>query len=134
MSADTLQDRLDQLPAGGTLKLDPPGREFKGPLVIRRATPIEGQNGTIWAATGPILKVEVPGVELCDLNLELTSRDAPPDGSESVALMVGELVDVKLDNVSVRGNVHGLAQEEGVWQCPKNLQLRTLLPAQSHEF
>src|SRR5262245_36060638 len=134
MSADTLQDRLDQLPPGGTLKLDPPGREFKGPLIIKRATRIEGQGGTIWAATGPILKVEVPGVELCDLNLEVTSRDAPPDGDASIALMVGELVDVKLDNVSVRGNVHGLAHEEGIWQCPRNLQLGTLRPAQAHEF
>src|SRR5262249_5207327 len=80
------------------------------------------------------LKVEVPGVELCDLNLEVTSRDAAPDGDESVALMVGPLVDLKMDNVSVRGNVHGLAQEEGIWQCPRNLQLGTLRPAQGHEF
>ena len=34
MSAINLQDRLDQLGDGETLKLDPPRNEFKGPLVL----------------------------------------------------------------------------------------------------
>jgi F-box protein 11 len=134
MPVENLQDRVDQMAAGETLRLEPARHEFKGPVKITKAIRIEGQGGTIWATTGPVVSIEIPGVELCDLNIEITSRDVDEDGDASCALMVGPLVDIKLDNVTVRGNVVGLQQEEGVWKCPRNLQLGSLRSALAHQF
>jgi hypothetical protein len=134
MSTVDLQDRLDQLGDGETLKLDPPRNEFKGPLVIRKPVRIEGQHGTICALTGPILQIEAQGVVLRDLNVDVTGRDAPVDGEEACALVVGPRLFVELENVAVRGNVLGLEDEEGVWRCPHALQLGPLQPAINHEF
>ncbi len=134
MSTPNLQDRLDELNDGETLKLDPPRNEFKGPLVIRKPVRIDGQHGTICALTGPILQIEAQGVVLRDLNVDVTGRDAPVDGEAACALVVGPRLSVELDNVAVRGNVLGLDDEEGVWRCPHVLQLGPLQPAINHEF
>jgi parallel beta-helix repeat protein len=134
MSAENLQERVDRLGAGEKLKLDPPRKEFKGPLVIRKPAIIDGQGGTICAATGPIVKIEAPGVVLSDLNVEITSREAPLEGEGACALVVQPPVGVTLRNVAVRGNVSGLEDEEGVWRCPASLPLRTLRAGVPHDF
>jgi Right handed beta helix region len=134
MSTPELQDRLDQLADGETLTLDPPRKEFKGPLVIRKPVRIEGQNGTICARAGPILQIEAAGVVLRDLNVDVTGRDAPTDGDGACALVVQPGLSVALENVAVRGNVLGLEDEEGVWRAPRSLNLGALQPAVPHEF
>jgi F-box protein 11 len=134
MSKDTLQERLDGLKDGGTFKLDPPLHEFKGPLVIRKAAVIEGQGGTIWAVTGPALEVDAPGVVLRNLSVEITSRDTALAGDAACALRIRPGLAVGLDNVAVRGNVAGLAQEEGAWQFPRTLALGVLKATAPHEF
>ncbi len=103
--SETLQDRLDQLSDGDTLKLDPPAHEFKGPLLIRKPVVVDGQGGTIWTSIGPTLTIEAPGVVLRDVNLEITSRSAPTQGEKSCALVVSPGLPVILENVAVRGNV-----------------------------
>src|SRR6516165_10896794 len=112
--ADSLQDQLDRLKPGETFKLDPPQREFKGPLVIRQPVVLDGQNGTIWTEKGPVVRIEAAGVTLRDVNVEITSRDAALSGDAACALVVAPGLHVSLDNVSVRGNVTGLDREEGV--------------------
>jgi F-box protein 11 len=132
--ADSLQDQLDRLKPGETFKLDPPQREFKGPLVIRQPVVLDGQNGTIWTEKGPVVRIEAAGVTLRDVNVEITSRDAALSGDAACALVVAPGLHVSLDNVSVRGNVTGLDREEGVWRCPLKLQLGDLKAGQPHTF
>jgi parallel beta-helix repeat protein len=134
MSKESLQDRLDGLREGDTLTLEPPLREFKGPLVIRKAAVIEGQGGTIWTVTGPTVKIEAPGVVLRNLAVEITSRDAALSGEGACALEIQPGLAVDLENVAVRGNVAGLAQEEGAWMFPRHLALGTVQATTPHEF
>jgi len=134
MSRKSLQESLDELHAGETVKLDPPGNEFKGPLVIRKPVVIEGRGGTIWAVTGPVLQVESGGVLLRDLAIEITSRDTALSGEDACALKVRAGLSVELDNVAVRGTVVGLAQQEGEWHFPRVLALGRLQPATAHDF
>ncbi len=133
MSADSLQDRLDRLPDGATLKLEPPGFEFKGPIVLRKPVTIEGQGGTVWAATGPVLRVDSPGVTLADVNVEVTTSETPA-GPAGCALETRPGVSVTLRGVSVRGNVSGMAEEDGAWACPRHLRLGNLRAGIAHEF
>ena len=89
-------------------------REFKGPLVLRRPIIIEGQGGTIWAEKGPVVQIESTGVELRDVNIEITSREANLSGAEGLLSRRHQPAPVTFDQVSVRGNVMGLDREEGV--------------------
>jgi F-box protein 11 len=134
MSGTDLQERLDRLAPGQTLTLEPAGREFQGPLVIRHPVVIEGQGGTIWAPRGPVLTIEADGVRLHNLNVEVTGNEAGLDGESACALRVAPHLAIKLDNVSVRGTVHGLSTEEGDWSYPRSLPLGSLKPGMSHEF
>jgi parallel beta-helix repeat protein len=134
MSKESLQDRLDGLREGETLTLDPPLHEHKGPLIIRKAAVIEGQGGTIWMETGPVVTIEAPGVLLRNVAVEITSRNAPLAGEAACALHVQPGVDVNLENVAVRGNVAGLAEEEGAWQIPRKLELGTVQASSPHDF
>jgi F-box protein 11 len=129
----SIQDEFDQLKPGQTLTLNPPRGEFKGPLVIRKAVLIEGQGGTIWSAKGPVLTIASAGVTLRDLNVEITGREAL-EGDGACALKVEPGVAVALENVAVRGNVSGLAREEGNWRCPRSLALGTIKAGVPHEF
>jgi hypothetical protein len=132
--ASDLQSRLDSLRPGDTLKLDPPGREFQGPLTVRNPVVIEGQGGTIWAKQGPVLVIETDGVTLQNVNVEVTGKEAGPDGEGGCAVRVLPGRAVKLQHVSVRGTVTGLADEEGTWGYPRELTLRSMKPNKAHEF
>jgi parallel beta-helix repeat protein len=134
MSTDTIQNQVDLVKSGEVFKLDPPRREFKGPLILRRPIIIEGQGGTIWSERGPVVQIESPGVELRDVNVEITSRDGTLSGAEACALVVTKQAPVKFDHVSVRGNVIGLDREEGVWRCPRTLPLGNLKAGLAHHF
>src|SRR4051794_8366583 len=134
MSTDSLQAQADRLQSGEVLKLDPPRREFKGPLVLRKPIILEGQGGTIWAEKGPVVQIESSGVVLRDVNIEVTSRDANLNGAEACSLVLTRQVPVKFDQVSVRGNVDGLASEGGVWRCPRTLALGNLKAGLAHHF
>jgi hypothetical protein len=134
MAASDLQDRLDSLGAGETLKLEPAGREFQGPLTIRNPVILEGQGGTVWCPRGPVLIVESAGVELHNINLEVTANEAGLDGETACALRVAPNLSITLENVSVRGTVFGLDTEEGEWRYPRAIPLGSMKPGQAHEF
>src|SRR5437763_14431599 len=99
----TLQDQLDRLADGETLTLKP-REEVKGPVVIRKRVVIVGQGGTIWAARGPVLRVEARGVVLRDVNVEVTARDAGLEGDAGCALVVGPAASVSLAPATGRGH------------------------------
>ncbi len=129
-----LQRVVDQLEPMGTLTLRPPRGEFQGPVVIRRPLTIQGQGGTIWCPVGPVLVVEADGVELQDVNIEITSNEHDLDGERGCALVVKGGHSPHLHSVSVRGNVSGMQTEEGDWWYPRSIRLGKPIAGQSHEF
>ena len=133
MSEESLQDRLDRLKDGDTLTLKPTD-EAKGPVVLRKAVAIVGAAATIWAARGPVVRIESGGVVLRHLNVEVTGREADLEGEAACALVVRPGVSVSLEDVTVRGDVIGLDREEGVWRHPRTLSLGTLKAGTAHEF
>ena len=133
MSEESLQDRLDRLKDGDTLTLKPTD-EAKGPVVLRKAVAIVGAGATIWAARGPVVRIESGGVVLRHLNVEVTGREADLEGEAACALVVRPGVSVSLEDVTVRGDVIGLDREEGVWRHPRTLSLGTLKAGTAHEF
>ena len=134
MPSDDIQSLIDSVGPGGTLRLEPPKREFEGPVVVRNPLTIEGQNATIWAAKGPVLSVEENGVVLEALNVEITGNEAQLSGREACALVIRRGLGVTLNDVTVRGNVDGLEEEEGEWRYPRSIRLRTIKAGHRHEF
>lgn len=132
-SAD-LQRAIDQVEAMGNLTLRPPRGEFQGPIVIRRPLTLNGQGGTIWSPVGPVLIVESEGVELHDVNIEVTSNEHDLEGPRGCALIVRGGHAPQLNAVSVRGNVSGMQTEEGDWWYPRSLRLGKPIAGRSHEY
>ena len=133
MSEESLQDRLDRLKDGDTLTLKPTD-EAKGPVVLRKPVAVVGAGATIWAARGPVVRIESGGVALRHLNVEVTGREADLEGEAACALVVRPGVSASLEDVTVRGDVIGLDREEGVWRHPRTLSLGTLKAGTAHEF
>lgn len=118
---------------GGVLTLDPPGKEFQGPVTIRRPVTIRGQGGTIWAERGPVLVIESTGVVLENLNVEITGRDESATGEAACAL-VARSSPPRLSQVAVRGHVLGIPGEEGEWHYPTAVRLGKVRAGVAHEF
>jgi len=133
MNDNELDALVTRAGPGGTLKLEA-RKEFKGPLVLRKPIIIQGQNATIWAAKGPVLTIEVSGVVLQNLNVEITEDAAALTGEAACAVVVRSDLGVTLDHVAVRGNVLGLAGEAGEWRYPRTLRLGTLKANHPHTF
>jgi hypothetical protein len=124
MPTTNIQNLIDNVKSGGVLKLDPPKKEYEGPIVIRKPITIEGQHSTFWAKEkGPVLSIESSGVIINDLNIEITGKEDELSGKDACALVVGDKLGISLNNVSVRGNVLGLDEEEGDWLYPRSIKL-----------
>ena len=134
MSADDIQSLIDSVSPGGTLRLEPPKGELEGPVVIRSPITIEGQGATIWAKKGPVLSIQEDGVVLEDLNVAITGSERKLSGQEACALVIRRGLGVTLNDVTVRGNVDGLEEEEGEWDYPRSLRLGAIRGGQRHEF
>jgi len=133
MQSDATQKLVDRTPHGGTLILDPPNREFKGPLVIRKPMTIVGQNGTVWATEGPVISIESSGVLLEKVNIEVTGNEKDLLGDAACAIVMAREVGVTLKDVCVRGNIRGLRGEEGDWLYPRAIRMK-LRPNEEHDF
>ncbi len=118
---------------GGVVTLDPPGKEFQGPLVIRRPVTINGQGGTIWAEKGPVVLVESVGVVLNELNVEVTGTEDKLSGEEACALVARSTAPT-LARVAVRGHVAGIPGEEGEWRYPRIVRLNKVKAGTAHTF
>lgn len=130
----TLEELIDQTPPGGSLTLAPANSEFQGPAVIGRPITVYGQGGTISAKSGPVIVVQANDVVLNDVNIEVTGKESGLDRQAYCALAVEPGKAPKLNNVSVRGNVVGVDQEEGEWRYPRSLRFRKIKAGQPHEF
>jgi hypothetical protein len=131
MSAD-LNSLIGSAP-GGVLTLDPPGKEFQGPVTVRRPITIRGQGGTIWAERGPVLVIESAGVVLEHLNVEITGRDESATG-EAASAIVARSSPPRMTQVAVRGHVLGIPGEEGEWRYPTAVRLGKVRAGVPHEF
>ena len=87
MSADDLHARLAALPAGASFVLEPPGKEFQGPLRLQKPVIVRGQGCTVWAERGPVIVIESPGVTLVDLNIEVTGSAPVGTAGDSVCAL-----------------------------------------------
>ncbi len=130
----SLQELIDSTPEFGALTLNPPNGEFEGPVVFRRAINLDGQGGTIWSPIGPVATVEADNVVLQNLNVDITGREEHLLSGETNALVVDPGCKPKLQNVSVRGDVLGLKNEEGHWRYPRSLRLNKLVCNRPHTF
>ncbi|HLN26500.1 MAG TPA: right-handed parallel beta-helix repeat-containing protein [Gemmataceae bacterium] len=129
-----LQAQLDLATNGQPLQLDPPGREFQGPIIIRKAIVLDGHGATVWAKKGPVISVLANGVVLNSINVEVTGNDANLDGEANCALAVAPGLGITFNQVSVRGNVRGLDSEEGDWSYPRSINFGQLKAKRPHRF
>jgi hypothetical protein len=129
-----LASLVNGVKANGVLTLDPPRKEFQGPIVIRQPMTIQGQGSTIWAEKGPVVIIESPGVTLNDLNIEVTGSEEKLNDEQKCALLAKNGGAVKLQQVGVRGEVDGVAGEERGWHYPRILRLHKLKAGQEHQF
>lgn len=104
--------------ASGNLTL-PPG-EHRGPLTIRRPCVVDGSASTLFAAQGPVLLVQSPGVTVKNLRVEitgpLTEQGAP------IAIRT-DFPDTKLEAVEVNGDLQGFPGEPAPWKLPTLISL-----------
>lgn len=119
---------------GGTIRIDPPGQEVQGPVVIAKPIIIEGQSGTIWANHGPVVSIESDGVVLRNVGIEITDNTAPLSGAAATALVVKNGLRPTFDHVSIRGDAEGVGGEEGVWRYPRAIVLGLVEAGRPHEF
>ncbi len=115
-----LQPLIDRTPAGGTLTLSPAGGEFEGPATISRPIQIAGCGGTIWAKSGPVLTITSGKVRIAECNVEVTGKSAAAD--EELAIDVKGTAAPQFDQVTVHGNVQGIASEAGRWGYTRSLK------------
>jgi stress response protein SCP2 len=126
-----LQRMLDGAPAGSTVSLG--AGEYEGPAVLSKPLVLAGSNATIWARSGPVLRVAHPGVILQGLSIEAT---APAAGrvDADVALAAEAGCEPQLQNVRIRGRVSGITSEDGRWALPQAVQLGSFAPGHKHTF
>ena len=112
--SNAIQEQLNIVSANGICKIDT--GEYEGPFVIRKPCTIKGTATTLWASSGPILKIEADNVYIKNLRFELTGSAA-----DRVAIDT-QNHRVFFDQVEIDGNVIGL-EGESDWIMPKTLNL-----------
>ena len=128
MALNDLQAKIDATAPGGTLAVAPPF-EREGPLVLRHKLVLEGgSKAAIWSRTSPVVSVGVTGSVLRDIRVEYTGSDVDGCALELLADRI------ELRNVTVRGNILGIAGESGHWRYPHQLYFGKLEPDRDIEF
>lgn len=122
-----LQEQFDN-GAGAFFSL-PPG-EYEGPLRVNRSCTIDGGGATLWAARGPVLVIDAPGVTVRNLRVEVTGTE---NGSGGTALLTRH-PDTALEQVEVRGDTAGLPGESPRWDLPALLSLGDFAAGTENSF
>lgn len=122
-----IQDSFDS--QAGDVSLEP--GEYEGPLVITRPCTLDGRQSTLWAGSGPVLRIESPGVTVKNLRVEVTGENAAPEARVAIRTSVPDTV---LSAVEVSGDVSGLSGEAPVWDVPTVLSLGTFAAGKVNSF
>lgn len=121
----SIYDIIAATPDGGTAVL--PAGEFEGPVVIGRPMKIQGSNTTVWARHGAVINVEVPGVTLEGLRVEITEGEITENAITAKYPAV-------LRDVEVLGTVSGFGAEDGIAEIPRTLALGELSAQEDNTF
>lgn len=109
-----LNQLIEGASSGSTLRL--PSGEFEGPFVISKPLHLIGNNTTLWAKNGAVLKINSNGVVIENLRVELTDGDV-----SDTAVASNFLAAVK--NVEILGGVSGFGSEDGCFDVPRTIEL-----------
>lgn len=106
----------------------PPG-EHQGPFWIDRPIYLTGSGRTsvLWAAVGPVVRVESQDVVLENLSIEVADDKTHP------ALMMNPQLPVKLSQVRVIGKIEGMARGQ-IWDLPEVIDFGVIIPGQKTEL
>ncbi|AMW29594.1 hypothetical protein [Arthrospira platensis] len=132
-SRDTFQQKLNVLPDNSTIQLWPPNAEYPGPIVINHPIILDGKGATLWSKVGPVILIESQGVSLKNLRIEVTAEERN-SYHDQCAILVKSRINLRFENVQVRGSVMGLPEEEGEWQYPASLNLGQLPYGTEYNF
>lgn len=121
----SIYDIIAATPDGGTAVL--PAGEFEGPVVIGRPMKIQGSSTTIWSRHGAVIDVEVPGVTLEGLRVEITEGEITENAITTKFPAV-------LRDVEVLGTVSGFGAEDGLSEIPRTLALGELSAQEDNTF
>ncbi|MEZ6127162.1 MAG: hypothetical protein R3C59_00605 [Planctomycetaceae bacterium] len=127
-----LQTLIDATAAGATLKLQPAGSWLKGPATLRRAICIDGSDCTVWSKQGPALVVVADGVQISNLNIEVTDTDERISEQAATALLTKCATPPMLQRCAVRGGIAG--RQGGLWKYPRQIRTGTLKPGSMHQL
>lgn len=94
--------------------------EYVGPLRIRRSVEIDFRNSTLHARKGPVLVIDAPRVCVRNVTIEVTGSSDELCVEEAVAVKVVRSSKLRFENVTLFGSLQGFADEEGVWEIPRN--------------
>ncbi|MGV8122657.1 MAG: VWA domain-containing protein [Candidatus Xenobiia bacterium LiM19] len=108
-------------------------REYAGPIKITLPVILDGQGATLWAHKGPVVIIQAEGVTMKNMKIEVTGEPISTDQRHQSALVIRGCSPA-FENVEVRGNVIGVAEEEGMWQYPHSLHLGHLPCGKRHMF
>ncbi|MCA8992453.1 MAG: hypothetical protein KDA88_10760 [Planctomycetaceae bacterium] len=125
-----LQHELGRAQVGQTIDFDPPGTIITGPIKFHQKSPVtvDGQGGTIWSTSGPVVVIESGEVVLQSLTIAVIGKTPSATATLETAIEVKPGARVTLRDVTVVGKTQGLATNEEAWRLPGQLDLGTLKP------
>ncbi len=89
--------------------------EYQGPLLIDRPCMVDGQGATLWQNGGAVLQIAADTVSVKNLRVEQVGNAA---GAVAMQILAPKAQNIQLENVQVKGQVTGLAQEAETWVLP----------------
>ncbi len=122
-----IQNEFDK--GNGDFKLAP--GEYEGPLVINRPCTVDGGNSTLWAQSGPVLRIEASGVTIRNLRVEIAGSDSQSGNTVAIASSAGDTV---LTCVEVKGSVSGIPGEPEDWDAPSVISLKDFAANRENSF
>jgi len=128
----SLQDKINHLETYDTLVLD--FDEYFEKIVIDKPLTLDGGGSTLCFPSGPVVTVHAQDVTLRNICLEVTSGGEIKDKIGSLALRVKDNTPVRLQNVSVKGDVKGVVGENGLWHYPDVLNIHPVAPYKTNYF